>query len=112
MTAVVLLGISGDPAAHLAAAPDDVTGGVENKSDKAVPLRMAREAGKPVQVATTTSLLADCTDEAESDFNGDGVTDVAIADPEATVNGQAKAGLVRVSYGGTGTVKTLHEGID
>ncbi|MGV9878056.1 trypsin-like serine protease [Streptomyces sp. NPDC003006] len=37
---------------------------------------------------------------ATTDFNGDGVRDVAIADPQATVASQAKAGLVRVVYGG------------
>ncbi|WP_307666586.1 VCBS repeat-containing protein [Streptomyces sp. V2I9] len=36
----------------------------------------------------------------ENDFNGDGVRDVAISDPEATVSGKAKAGAVQVVYGG------------
>ncbi|MFK4692326.1 FG-GAP repeat domain-containing protein [Streptomyces pristinaespiralis] len=36
----------------------------------------------------------------ESDFNGDGIRDTAIADPEATVAGRAEAGLVRIVYGG------------
>ncbi|MFD9395451.1 S8 family serine peptidase [Streptomyces sp. NPDC060000] len=35
-----------------------------------------------------------------TDFNCDGVEDIAIADPEATVGGDAKAGLVRIVYGG------------
>ena len=35
-----------------------------------------------------------------TDFNCDGVADIAIADPDATVGGDAKAGLVRVIYGG------------
>lgn len=34
------------------------------------------------------------------DFNCDGIRDVAIGDPDATVNGLAQAGLVRVIYGG------------
>lgn len=34
------------------------------------------------------------------DFNCDGVRDIAIADPNATVGGFAKAGVVRVVYGG------------
>ncbi|MGY3520230.1 hypothetical protein ACVMYR_28385 [Micromonospora sp. PTRAS2] len=63
-------------------------------------------------VYVTVPPVEGCTSGVESDFNGDGVTDVAIADPEATVNGQEKAGLLRLSYGGIGTVKTLHEGID
>jgi hypothetical protein len=35
-----------------------------------------------------------------SDFNGDGVTDTIVADPQATVNGAKRAGLVRVLFGG------------
>jgi hypothetical protein len=34
-----------------------------------------------------------------SDFNGDGRTDTVVADPYATVNGQAQAGRVNVLYG-------------
>ncbi|MGB2567587.1 hypothetical protein ACPFP2_03920 [Micromonospora citrea] len=63
-------------------------------------------------VYVTAPPVTGCTGGTDSDFNGDGVADVAIADPEATVNGQEKAGLIRVSYGGTGTVKTLHEGAE
>ncbi|MGW3660288.1 FG-GAP repeat domain-containing protein [Streptomyces sp. NPDC005151] len=36
----------------------------------------------------------------DSDFNGDGVRDIAIADPEATVAGNAEAGEVHIVYGG------------
>lgn len=50
-----------------------------------------------------------CTGGVDSDFNGDGVADVAIADPEATVNGLEKAGQIHVVYGGTGAVYTLYE---
>ncbi|MGW2819530.1 trypsin-like serine protease [Streptomyces sp. NPDC001443] len=35
-----------------------------------------------------------------NDYNGDGIEDIAIADPEATVGTHTKAGLVRVVYGG------------
>ncbi|MFE7130655.1 trypsin-like serine protease [Streptomyces sp. NPDC057638] len=35
-----------------------------------------------------------------ADFNCDGVRDVAVGDPEAVVGGDAKAGVVRVVYGG------------
>ncbi|MFG2769312.1 trypsin-like serine protease [Streptomyces sp. NPDC048350] len=35
-----------------------------------------------------------------TDFNGDGVEDIAIADPAGTVGGKTNAGLVRISYGG------------
>ncbi|QLE75279.1 esterase [Streptomyces rectiverticillatus] len=34
------------------------------------------------------------------DFNGDGIEDIAIGDPKATVSGNAEAGAVRVVYGG------------
>jgi len=40
-----------------------------------------------------------CPSGVESDFNGDGQRDVAIADPEATVAGHADAGAVHVVYG-------------
>lgn len=38
----------------------------------------------------------------DADFNGDGVRDVVVADPEATVGGKQRAGAVTVVYGGTG----------
>ena len=44
------------------------------------------------------------------DFDGDGVRDLAMADPEATVDGYERAGALRIVYGGTGTVTTLTEG--
>ncbi|MEU4147097.1 integrin alpha [Streptomyces parvulus] len=37
---------------------------------------------------------------AGQDFNGDGLFDVVVADPQATVDGAPQAGLVRVIYGG------------
>ncbi|MGK5441999.1 DNRLRE domain-containing protein [Micromonospora sp. URMC 105] len=64
-----------------------------------------------MQVYTTVAPTTGCTGGTESDFNGDGVADVAIADPEATVNGQVRAGRVNVAYGGSTTVHTLHEGV-
>ncbi|MEU1180440.1 VCBS repeat-containing protein [Streptomyces sp. NPDC005820] len=36
----------------------------------------------------------------QSDFNGDGVRDTAIADPDATVSGKERAGLVHIVLGG------------
>ncbi|MEU3616826.1 FG-GAP repeat protein [Streptomyces sp. NPDC006872] len=41
-----------------------------------------------------------CTAGTTSDFNGDGVRDTAIADPDATVLGHERAGLVRIVLGG------------
>ncbi|MEO3974996.1 VCBS repeat-containing protein [Streptomyces sp. CAU 1734] len=46
-------------------------------------------------VAATT-----CAGGVDSDFNGDGLRDVAIADPEAPVGGKERAGLIRVVLGG------------
>ncbi|WP_239088548.1 hypothetical protein [Planosporangium mesophilum] len=50
-----------------------------------------------------------CAGGVDGDYNGDGVADTAIADPEATVNGQEKAGQVHIVYGGTGIVQTVTE---
>ncbi|MEU0958299.1 DNRLRE domain-containing protein [Micromonospora aurantiaca (nom. illeg.)] len=63
-----------------------------------------------MQVYTTATPVTGCTGGTDSDFNGDGVADIAIADPEATVNGQIRAGRINVTYGGGTTVHTLHEG--
>ncbi|MEU4874966.1 VCBS repeat-containing protein [Streptomyces sp. NPDC021608] len=43
---------------------------------------------------------AACTAGTSSDFNGDGVRDTAIADPDATVSGHERAGLVHIVLGG------------
>ncbi|KNE81320.1 hypothetical protein ADZ36_17355 [Streptomyces fradiae] len=64
--------------------------------------------------ATTAQAAANCQAGTESDFNGDGVADVAIADPEATVSGRERAGLVRVVYGGgkgTAEISQATEGV-
>lgn len=61
-------------------------------------------------VYETAPPVAGCTSGTASDFNGDGVEDVAIADPEATVDGKAAAGHIQIVYGGTGAVHTMHEG--
>ncbi|MGX1269937.1 FG-GAP repeat protein [Streptomyces phaeoluteigriseus] len=41
-----------------------------------------------------------CPSGVDSDFNGDGIRDTAIADPEATVDGVPRAGAVHIVYGG------------
>ncbi|MFE7043280.1 VCBS repeat-containing protein [Streptomyces atratus] len=51
-------------------------------------------------LGATSAAAATCTAGTESDFNGDGIRDIAVADPEASVNDQAGAGLVRVVLGG------------
>ncbi|MEV7628596.1 DNRLRE domain-containing protein [Actinoplanes sp. NPDC089786] len=48
-----------------------------------------------------------CTPGAESDFNGDGVSDVAAGDPDADAGGKDGAGQVSVIYGGTRPAETV-----
>ncbi|WP_329186312.1 VCBS repeat-containing protein [Actinacidiphila glaucinigra] len=55
---------------------------------------------------------AGCTAGTESDFNGDGVRDVAIADPLATVTGHPNAGQVDVVYGGGKGTLRLTQAVD
>ncbi|MGA4840001.1 VCBS repeat-containing protein [Streptomyces sp. G45] len=50
-----------------------------------------------------------CTAGTESDFNGDGIRDTAVADAEATVDGKVGAGLVRVVLGGGKGVAELSQ---
>ncbi|WP_374773943.1 integrin alpha [Streptomyces sp. NBC_01310] len=64
----------------------------------ATALTLALTAG-PAPLVSTAVAAAGCSG-AESDFNGDGIRDTAIADPEATANGISKAGLVHIVYGG------------
>jgi hypothetical protein len=47
-----------------------------------------------------------------TDFNCDGVEDIAVADPAATVGGDAKAGLVRVVYGGGKGTAEINQDLD
>ncbi|MFJ4009316.1 S1 family peptidase [Streptomyces sp. NPDC090026] len=47
-----------------------------------------------------------------TDFNCDGVEDIAIADPEAAVGGDAGAGLVRIVYGGGKGAAEIHQDLD
>ncbi|MEW1829365.1 S8 family serine peptidase [Streptomyces sp. NPDC088196] len=67
---------------------------------------LLKTTGKPITYtgATTPRIdLAKALGEGAgniTDFNCDGVEDLAVADPEATVGGDAKAGLVRIVYGG------------
>ncbi|MFD9412722.1 integrin alpha [Streptomyces sp. NPDC059989] len=53
----------------------------------------------PTPLVGTAAAATGCAG-AESDFNGDGIRDTAIADPEATADGVSKAGLVHIVYGG------------
>jgi hypothetical protein len=62
-----------------------------------------------VTLASPQAAAATCTAGTASDFNGDGVGDRVIADPEATVNGAKKAGLVRVVLGGSKGVSEISQ---
>lgn len=61
---------------------------------------------------TPAAAAVACPSGVESDFNGDGVRDTAIADPEATVDGVAEAGEVQIVYGGGKGVLTLSQALD
>ncbi|MDX3457146.1 esterase, partial [Streptomyces sp. ME02-8801-2C] len=67
---------------------------------------LLKTTGKPITYtgATTPRIdLAKALGQGSvnfADFNCDRIEDIAVADPEATVGGDAKAGLVRVIYGG------------
>jgi hypothetical protein len=47
-----------------------------------------------------------------TDFNCDGVEDIAIADPRATVGGVTAAGLVRIVYGGGKGTAEINQNLD
>lgn len=49
--------------------------------------------------APASALAAGCSG-VDSDFNGDGIKDTVIADPEGTVNSVPGAGLIHIVYGG------------
>ncbi|MCL7377227.1 VCBS repeat-containing protein [Streptomyces sp. 35G-GA-8] len=61
---------------------------------------------------TPAAAAVACPSGIESDFNGDGVRDTAIADPEATVNGVARAGVVHIVYGGGKGTLALSQATD
>lgn len=60
-------------------------------------------------VYVTAPPASGCSGGTPSDVNGDGVRDLIIADPEATVGSAGRAGAVQVVYGGAGAVATLTE---
>ncbi|MFJ8104619.1 VCBS repeat-containing protein [Streptomyces sp. NPDC096132] len=60
-------------------------------------------------VAQTPAVAADSCAGAQSDFNGDGIRDTAVADPLATVSGKEKAGAVQIVLGGGKGVTTLSQ---
>ncbi|MFF8844451.1 FG-GAP repeat domain-containing protein [Streptomyces sp. NPDC015127] len=54
------------------------------------------QAAAPVPQAAAATGCAG----AQNDFNGDGIRDMAVADPEATVSGKERAGQIHIVYGG------------
>ena len=70
----------------------------------------APKAAQIEAVVPKAAAVAGCTAGADSDFNGDGVSDTVVGDPDATVGAQVKAGTVTVVYGGSGTVQVLAQG--
>ncbi|WP_329340345.1 VCBS repeat-containing protein [Streptomyces sp. NBC_01352] len=61
---------------------------------------------------TPAAAAVACPSGTDSDFNGDGVRDTAIADPEASVDGVQKAGAVHVVYGGDKGTLTFSQAPD
>lgn len=64
-----------------------------------------------LSVGATPAAAATCTTGTLPDFNGDGIRDMAVADPEATVDGKANAGLVRVVLGGDKGVTEISQSL-
>ncbi|GED87072.1 FG-GAP and VCBS repeat-containing protein [Streptomyces sp. 6-11-2] len=56
---------------------------------------------------TPAAAAVACPSGVESDFNGDGIRDTAISDPEASDEGVPKSGAVHVVYGGGKGTLTL-----
>ncbi|GAA1406929.1 hypothetical protein GCM10009662_39660 [Catellatospora coxensis] len=61
------------------------------------------------QVMVLPPPVPGCASGVAGDFNGDGVRDVLIADPMATVNGDAEAGSVRIVNGADGATRAITE---
>ncbi|MFB7086646.1 VCBS repeat-containing protein [Streptomyces sp. NPDC056296] len=62
-------------------------------------IAVAVPGGAHAQPVSAPAAAAACAG-AGQDFNGDGLFDLVVADPQATVDGVPQAGLVRVIYGG------------
>ncbi|MEV6163935.1 FG-GAP repeat protein [Streptomyces sp. NPDC052052] len=62
-----------------------------------------------VTVAGTEPAAAATCAGVTPDYNGDGIVDTVVTDPQATVNGASQAGLVRVLYGGDKGVSEISQ---
>ncbi|MEV5310201.1 integrin alpha [Streptomyces sp. NPDC052610] len=65
-----------------------------------------------VSLGSPEAAAVGCTAGTSSDFNGDGLVDTVIGDPNATVNGAKGAGLVRVVLGGGKGVSEISQATD
>ncbi|MFE3432796.1 trypsin-like serine protease [Streptomyces sp. NPDC059171] len=69
--------------------------------------------GVAARVDDLTSWVESQTGKARiTDFNGDGVEDIAIGDPKATVGGHVAAGLVRIVHGGGKGTAEINQDLD
>ncbi|CAL9664960.1 hypothetical protein SUDANB15_07153 [Streptomyces sp. enrichment culture] len=102
---------AGDAGAPLFQSSGDTTKilAVASRSDQGGCFGIAPEQTSTAAVGARTDDIADWVDATVTaargrvgvvDFNGDGIEDVSIGDPKATVNAVAEAGAVRVVYGG------------
>ncbi|QWB28415.1 integrin alpha [Streptomyces koelreuteriae] len=65
-----------------------------------------------LSVSSPPAAAATCATGTVSDFNGDGVADTVIADPNAAVNGAKAAGLVRIVLGGGKGVSEISQAMN
>ncbi|MFD7457666.1 MULTISPECIES: FG-GAP-like repeat-containing protein [unclassified Streptomyces] len=64
-----------------------------------------------LSAAQATAVAKSPTAQPEDDFNGDGYADLAVAAPEATVDGKVKAGYVAVLYGTASGLSTTNKAV-
>jgi hypothetical protein len=65
-------------------------------------------AGVGLFAVSTSAFALDCTAGTGTDFDGDGLTDLAIGDPDATVGSARGSGRVHIAYG-DGTKQTISQ---
>lgn len=102
--AVVCAGDTGGPALRVSSSGVELVA-VNSRSWQGgcwgVPATETRTGAVDTRADDLHTWLADTVGrDTTPDFNCDGVRDIAIADPNATVGGIARAGVVRVVYGG------------
>ncbi|GGZ25413.1 hypothetical protein GCM10010387_18680 [Streptomyces inusitatus] len=70
------------------------------------PVAFAAPASAPTEKAASAAAAKKAKGKSRDDFNGDGYQDLAVAAPNATVDGQQRAGYVAVLYGSKSGLKT------